>query len=340
MVHGQNEQDTMRGVHLLILATHTFFTALLLTEGFILRWERWVIPILLGQLIFCWSLHMLQAYTPKLRIQIYAIFEILMFFFYGVHETSFYDLAPVITFVLLLYTMLQSRQIVFACVLSYYFTAFYDLIMFPEVRPEATPINITRMLLHFLVVPFAGFISLSILKKRDENIASYLARIQELEEANKRTEEFLTNVSHELRTPINAVTGISGVLLKGETDPERKSSLKSIREAGQHLFEQIEDILDYTELRTERLVVQQENYMISSLIGDLYAEIRTAFVQRAPSIIFDIDPQIPSVLLGDSRKIKKILRHLVINALKFTPNGMVLVRVSSIPKPYGINLFI
>ena len=69
-------------------------------------------------------------------------------------------------------------------------------------------------------------------------------KIEKLEETNRRVEDFLANVSHELRTPINAVTGISTVMLQKEEEQEKREQLSSVQMAGKRLFGQIEDILD------------------------------------------------------------------------------------------------
>ncbi|MBQ9631796.1 MAG: response regulator, partial [Lachnospiraceae bacterium] len=81
-------------------------------------------------------------------------------------------------------------------------------------------------------------------------------------------------------------------------------------------------------------------YTISSLLGDLYSEIRTSYHLRLEELILDVDPLLPSQLNGDVRKIKKIMRHLISNSLKFTEQGCVLVRLRGIEKPYGLNLFL
>ncbi|MBQ9633130.1 MAG: hypothetical protein IJV04_09520, partial [Lachnospiraceae bacterium] len=77
----QGEKDTLRSIHLLILATHTFFSFLLFLEDFFLGWEPWVMPLVLFQLVFCWYLHMAQLYDRNIRLHIYALLELLMFFF-------------------------------------------------------------------------------------------------------------------------------------------------------------------------------------------------------------------------------------------------------------------
>ena len=161
-----------------------------------------------------------------------------------------------------------------------------------------------------------------------------------MEEFNRRSEDFLTNVSHELRTPINAVTGITAVMQQKEEDEEKKNNLMAVQQAGRRLSDQIGDILDYTEIDTGRLKLSREPYMLSSLINDLMMEIQLIQQGATSELVVDVDPRLPSSLIGDGAKMRKILRHLIDNALKFTRNGGVYVRLSGRSKSYGINLSI
>lgn len=99
-----------------------------------------------------------------------------------------------------------------------------------------------------------------------------IKKIEKLEETNRRVEDFLANVSHELRTPINAVTGISTIMLQKEEEQEKREQLSSVQMAGKRLFGQIEDILDYTEIDTNKIRLSEENYTPSLVVSDLVSE--------------------------------------------------------------------
>ena len=102
-----------------------------------------------------------------------------------------------------------------------------------------------------------------VLKRRKSERVYSDKKIEKLEETNRRVEDFLANVSHELRTPINAVTGISTVMLQKEEEQEKREQLSSVQMAGKRLFGQIEDILDYTEIDTNKIRLSEENYTSS-----------------------------------------------------------------------------
>ena len=332
------EQERQRAAHLLILLCYTILTIVLTGESLLLGWETEAIVLLLLGVVVCWTVHFTEKFPVDISVWIYFILTMLAFFFYGIHETSIYDMAPVMMVIILIYSTTEMYSIIRLCVVVYFFTMTYDLFFVMGKSMELTPLSITRTLLHFLLVYMAGWLMKVVMQRRRQERKNNDSRIAGLEETNRRTEDFLTNVSHELRTPINAVTGISAVMLKREEDAEKRKEIASIQEAGQRLFSQIEDILDYTEIDTGKMKVSKEPYVLLSLLNDVITGSQMLTEENAPEVIFDVDAKIPSALVGDARKIKKILRHLIDNAVRFTKKGGVYVRVYTLTKPYGVNL--
>ena len=332
------EQERQRAAHLLILLCYTILTIVLTGESLLLGWETEAIVLLLLGVVVCWTVHFTEKFPVDISVWIYFILTMLAFFFYGIHETSIYDMAPVMMVIILIYSTTEMYSIIRLCVVVYFFTMTYDLFFVMGKSMELTPLSITRTLLHFLLVYMAGWLMKVVMQRRRQERKNNDSRIAGLEETNRRTEDFLTNVSHELRTPINAVTGISAVMLKREEDAEKRKEIASIQEAGHRLFSQIEDILDYTEIDTGKMKVSKEPYVLSSLLNDIITGSQMLTEENAPEVIFDVDAKIPSALVGDARKIKKILRHLIDNAVSFSINGGVYVRVYTLTNPYGVNL--
>ena len=332
------EQERQRAAHLLILLCYTILTIVLTGESLLLGWETEAIVLLLLGVVVCWTVHFTEKFPVDISVWIYFILTMLAFFFYGIHETSIYDMAPVMMVIILIYSTTEMYSIIRLCVVVYFFTMTYDLFFVMGKSMELTPLSISRTLLHFLLVYMAGWLMKVVMQRRRQERKNNDSRIAGLEETNRRTEDFLTNVSHELRTPINAVTGISAVMLKREEDADKRKEIASIQEAGQRLFSQIEDILDYTEIDTGKMKVSKEPYVLSSLLNDIITGSQMLTEENAPEVIFDVDAKIPSALVGDARKIKKILRHLIDNAVRFTKKGGVYVRVYTLTKPYGVNL--
>ena len=334
------EQEKQRAIHLLILFVCTIWIIALTGESLLLGWESGAMVLLLLGLAVSWGIHITEKIPESFRLWLYFVLTMLTFFFYGIHETSIYDLAPVMIMIIIMYSATETYSIIRFCVATYFLTMAYDFVFVLGGSMELSPLVVTRTLLHFALVYMAGkLVKIEMQRRRKERKITD-DTIAKLEETNRSTEDFLTNVSHELRTPINAVTGITAVMLKKEEDVEKRKDIFSIQVAGHRLFNQIGDILDYTEIDTGRIKVSEDTYMISSLVNDIIIGNRQFEKESTLEQVFDIDAGIPSVLLGDEKKIKKILEHLIDNAFKFTPKGGIYVRIYALHKEYGINLCI
>lgn len=334
------EQEKQRAAHLLILFVCTIMIVVLTGESILLGWDKGAIALLFIGLAASWVVHITESIPEEIRLWAYFILSMLAFFFYGIHETSIYDLAPVMIMVIIMYSVTERYSIIRLCVATYFLTMGYDFVFVLGSSLELSPLVVTRTLLHLLLVYMAGYMTKVSMKRRNKEKSQTEEQIAKLEEANRRTEDFLTNVSHELRTPINVVTGITSVMLKNEDNWEKRKDIRAIQTAGQRLFGQIEDILDYTELDTGKIRVSEDTYMISSLVNDIIALNRQKKRENHLELIFDVDAGIPAVLIGDEKKIKKILEHLIDNAYKFTVKGGIYVRIYALRKKYGINLCI
>ena len=334
------EQENQRVTHLIILLCYTIFAIVLTGESILLGWDMEAVMLLLAGLVASWVLHVSGKLTETVRQWVYVILTMLAFFFYGIHDTSIYDLAPVMIVVIIMYISTEMYSIINLCMAAYFFTICYDFVFIAGRSMEFTSLMVTRTLLHLMLVYMAGRLSKIIIRRRKQERKKTNDIVAALEETNRRTEDFLTNVSHELRTPINVVTGLTAVMLKTEEEKEKRKDIVSVQMAGHRLFSQIEDILDYTEIDTGRIKVTEDTYMISSIVNDIITGNCMQERENAPELIFDMDAGIPALLVGDRRKIKKIIKHLVDNAMKFTKKGGVYVRLHALPKEYGINLCI
>lgn len=334
------EQEKQRETNLLLLLVYTVLIIVLTVESLLLGWEMGAVVLLLLGAVVSWWIHVTEIIPCEIRVWLYFVLSMLAFFFYGIHETSMYDLAPTMILVIILYSATEQYRMIQFCVVTYILTMGYDFLFVIGDSAEVSVLAVTRTMLHFLLVFMAGYLVKSLLQRHSKERKITDEKIAQLEETNRRTEDFLTNVSHELRTPINAVTGITSVMLKNEENDDKRKDIVSIQNAGHRLFRQIGDILDYTEIDTGRMKVSEDTYMITSLINDIIVGNHMSERENKPELIFDIDPSLPSVFLGDEKKIKRVLEHLIDNAFKFTKTGGIYVRIYALRKTYGINLCI
>ncbi len=303
-------------------------------------WDKGTLVRLAVEIAACWALYISRKMPEKWLMWVYFAAAMDGFVFFGTHESSIYVIAPLVIGIFLLFFSAEIYSPIPFCALFYFGVLAYDIINVFSSGGSFAPPEIARLLFCIAFVVTTGLILKKTEARRKSKNADIEELISRLKEENRRTEDFLTNVSHELRTPINAVTGLTAVMLKNENDPEKRENLISVQKAGYRLFGQIEDILDYTEIDTERISISDEAYMMSSIVNDIITELNMTGTKPSPEIIFDIDAKIPAGLYGDGRKIKKIIKHLISNAVKFTDEGGVYVRIYALKKTYGVNLCI
>ena len=336
----QEKNALFQASHMMILITYTVLLFALAGETFLLGWEKWALIPILVALVFCWYVHLAQRFSDRHRLLLYVVCMMLSIFFYGIHLTSAFDLALVISVAILLVTTTGIRLLVTLCQITYFVTFAYDLaVMFSQAPETLDSLVISRILLHIMLVLVAGWLGRLVIARWHQVLDHSREEVDHLTEATGRLNTFLTSVSHEIRTPINAVQGLSGICLERTTDPEQAAQLRSIQAAGKRMTELISDILDYSDIDRGRIAVMRENYMLSSILHDLSMELKP-YMRKGVELIIDVDPAIPSVMNTDISKLKKILWHLMNNALKFTREGGVYVRITSEPQDYGINLLL
>lgn len=156
--------------------------------------------------------------------------------------------------------------------------------------------------------------------------------------ANEAKGKFLARMSHEIRTPINAVLGMDEMILRESKEPSIKEYAMDIYTAGQTLLSLINDILDFSKIDSGKMEIVPVEYDISSLIHDL----SNMTLQRANSknIRFEVevDSGIPSRLYGDDVRIRQVLTNILTNAVKYTHEGTVWLRVQSHRSEKGVLL--
>lgn len=333
------KNDLFQAAHLMILMSFTIFSAILIGEVFLMEWETWpIVPIIIGNAV-SWTLHIQQRNSDQFRIWVYAGFIMFTFFFYGSHRTSVFDTVAVMSLTMILYTVTGNKPLITFLQIIYYITFSYGIVMMWKDGETFDSLVISRSVLHVSIVTAIGWVSRMIIDKWAAVLGHSNDEIEHLTEATERLNDFLANVSHETRTPINAIIGLTEVCIDGEENTEKREKLVSVRDAGRRVAEQISDILDFTEIDRRNLTNNYEDYMLSSLLNDLVEEIRP-FKRKELELVIDVDPAIPSVMNTDIAKLRKILRNLILNGLKYTREGGVYVRLYAIPEIYGVNLVI
>ncbi|WP_394561924.1 response regulator [Aquipseudomonas alcaligenes] len=162
------------------------------------------------------------------------------------------------------------------------------------------------------------------------------ARSTALEMAQARA-AFLANMSHEIRTPLNGLLGMLALALDGSLSNEQRQQLSIAHDSGKVLVDLLNDILDLSKFEAGQLELERIPFDLGSLVEET-ASLLSQNVAPNVELTCLIDPQLPAQVLGDPTRVRQIVSNLLSNALKFTRNGRVDLRVS--PCPTGIRLLV
>jgi PAS domain S-box-containing protein len=141
---------------------------------------------------------------------------------------------------------------------------------------------------------------------------------------------FLANMSHEIRTPLNAVVGFTDLMLSTPLSDEQKEYIESIRDSSQTFLGLINDILDYSKIEANKVELENIPFSLDHLLDETLSTTGLRAYEKNVEVVLRINPDVPNKLTGDPVRIKQILVNILGNAVKFTEEGQILIRVETV----------
>jgi signal transduction histidine kinase/HPt (histidine-containing phosphotransfer) domain-containing protein len=176
--------------------------------------------------------------------------------------------------------------------------------------------------------------------EEDETLLNQLAAITSLamqhiearteaERANRAKSHFLANMSHELRTPMNAVLGMTDLALAEELSPSVRDCLQTVKESGDSLLELLNEILDFSRVEAGKLQLEATAFYLRPVLEKTLKTLGVRAYEKGLELACDVPADVPDHFLGDPLRLRQVLVNLVGNAIKFTSQGEVVVRVEA-----------
>jgi len=150
---------------------------------------------------------------------------------------------------------------------------------------------------------------------------------QKVELATASKSMFLANMSHEIRTPMNGIIGMLEIVLRSELSPPQREQLTKAAYSGQILMSLINDILDFSKIEAGKLDIESIEFSVESLFVNVLANISNRAQEKNLNVRFNVNPNMPAQLEGDSLRISQVLLNLCSNAIKFTQHGQITIDV-------------
>lgn len=148
---------------------------------------------------------------------------------------------------------------------------------------------------------------------------------EKAEDAARTKSEFMANISHEIRTPMGAILGFSNLAIDTGLSAKQYNYLNKISNAGHSLLRIINEILDYSKIEAGKMDIEETNFTLADVLNDISTLTDIKIEEKKLQLLFAMDPDLPSQLIGDPLRLNQILINLTNNAIKFTKEGEIII---------------
>lgn len=331
--------ENQKRIERIVLGIYSLHIAAMFVAALMTGWNVFAVEIILVTMVAGWYVHIKQYKDYVYRAKFISVIAWIAFMVYALHSQSFTSMLSTMTGVIVLLGIFCVPEIIYVGVGASTLIILYHGLIAHTISVSSVN-DMIRVFLYFLSVYVVSFVTWISVRTQQETSSRLMENIYELEVAEQSKDDFMVNVSHEIRTPINAVCGMSEAILQEDIPESVRRDVIDIQTAGRNLLSTVSNILDFSELESGKLELAEENYNITSTITDIINMALTLENGKHLELIVDCDANLPSSLLGDEQKLRRIVMNLLENAIKFTKEGGIVLRIRGRKEEYGMNLVI
>jgi len=197
------------------------------------------------------------------------------------------------------------------------------------IKTDTISYDYKTLLFFFILIILTGYLVWRerLLKRFKHQNELLLKEKTDIQDAMQAKNDFIAMMNHEIRAPINAIMGISHLILESRLTVNQRSQITKIKDAASILHTLVNDILDHSKIEAGKISIEKIPFDLNAMLDDISNIITHKADEKKLELIFDIDQSVPNKLIGDPLRLLQILVNLLNNAIKFTENGSVILRL-------------
>lgn len=323
----------------IVMTVLTIYTVAAFTLAQFAGWNIIKKEILIVTVIAGWIISIRKNWSHETRAKFIGLMSWINYLVYAMSTDDFASTLCVMAGVIVLMAIFYNPQVLYMGLVVPAIVFTYHIFIAQTVAITSV-YEFLRLIMQLVSIYTVSAVTWIMMRSHREINEALVQNINELKVAERSKDDFMVNISHEIRTPINAVCGMSEAILQEDLPVNVRRDVIDIQAAGRNLLSSVSNILDFSELESGKMELAEESYNITSTITDIINMTLTLENGKDLEFIVDCDSDLPSNLVGDEQKLRRIVINLLDNAIKFTKEGGVILRIKGRKEEYGMNLII